>query len=68
MKPEADLGVVDARLNVYGVTSLKIADLSIVPMNIGTVGSEQENNMDMRANGFLRIRIRRRSSLERRLR
>ena len=41
MKPEADLGVVDARLNVYGVTNLKVADLSIVPKNVGTVGTKQ---------------------------
>jgi len=41
MKPEADQGVVDARLNVYGVTSLKVADLSIVPKNVGTVSTEQ---------------------------
>jgi alcohol oxidase len=37
MKPEADQGVVDARLNVYGVTNLKVADMSIVPKNVGTV-------------------------------
>ncbi|KAJ8597332.1 alcohol oxidase, partial [Rhizopogon salebrosus TDB-379] len=36
MKPEADQGVVDARLNVYGVTNLKVADMSIVPKNVGT--------------------------------
>ncbi|OAX37943.1 alcohol oxidase [Rhizopogon vinicolor AM-OR11-026] len=36
MKPEEDQGVVDDRLNVYGVTNLKVADLSIVPKNIGT--------------------------------
>lgn len=41
MKPEADQGVVDARLNVYGVTNLKVADLSIVPKNVGTVSTEQ---------------------------
>ena len=41
MKPEADQGVVDARLNVYGVTNLKVADLSIVPLNVGTVGAER---------------------------
>jgi alcohol oxidase len=39
MKPRADQGVVDARLNVYGVTNLKVADLSIVPKNVGTVGT-----------------------------
>ena len=42
MKPEADQGVVDARLNVYGVTNLKVADLSVVPLNVGTVGAEQD--------------------------
>ncbi|KAG1799376.1 GMC oxidoreductase-domain-containing protein [Suillus plorans] len=36
MKSRADQGVVDARLNVYGVTNLKVADLSIVPKNVGT--------------------------------
>ncbi|KAG2121378.1 GMC oxidoreductase-domain-containing protein [Suillus cothurnatus] len=36
MKPEADRGVVDTRLNVYGVSNLKVADMSIVPLNIGT--------------------------------
>ncbi|KAG1724637.1 GMC oxidoreductase-domain-containing protein [Suillus paluster] len=36
MKPRADQGVVDARLNVYGVTNLKIADMSIAPKNVGT--------------------------------
>ncbi|KAG1761216.1 GMC oxidoreductase-domain-containing protein [Suillus occidentalis] len=36
MKLREDQGVVDARLNVYGVTNLKVADLSIVPKNVGT--------------------------------
>ncbi|KAG2072309.1 alcohol oxidase [Suillus decipiens] len=36
MKPEADKGVVDTRLNVYGVSNLKVADLSITPSNVGT--------------------------------
>ncbi|KAJ8597338.1 hypothetical protein M405DRAFT_555004 [Rhizopogon salebrosus TDB-379] len=36
MKPEADQGVVDAQLDVYGVTNLKVADMSIVPKNVGT--------------------------------
>jgi hypothetical protein len=39
MKPRADQGVVDARLNVYGVTNLKVADMSITPKNVGTVGT-----------------------------
>jgi alcohol oxidase len=42
MKPEADQGVVDARLNVYGVTGLKVADLSIVPKNVGTVSTASD--------------------------
>ncbi|KAG2137938.1 GMC oxidoreductase-domain-containing protein [Suillus clintonianus] len=36
MKPESDQGVVDARLNVYGVANLKVADMSIAPKNVGT--------------------------------
>jgi alcohol oxidase len=36
MKPRADQGVVDARLNVYGVTNIKVADMSIAPKNVGT--------------------------------
>ncbi|KAG0708317.1 GMC oxidoreductase-domain-containing protein [Suillus ampliporus] len=36
MKPEADGGVVDARLSVYGVSNLKVADMSIPPLNVGT--------------------------------
>ncbi|KAG2755339.1 GMC oxidoreductase [Suillus brevipes Sb2] len=36
MKSEADRGVVDARLNVYGVSNLKVADMSISPLNVGT--------------------------------
>lgn len=36
MKPREDRGVVDARLNVYGVANLKVADLSIVPKVVGT--------------------------------
>ncbi|KAG1908802.1 GMC oxidoreductase-domain-containing protein [Suillus fuscotomentosus] len=37
MKPEEDRGVVDARLNVYGVSIYKhCADMSISPLNVGT--------------------------------
>ncbi|KAG1864381.1 GMC oxidoreductase-domain-containing protein [Suillus subluteus] len=36
MKSETDQGVVDARLNVYGVSNLKVADMSISPLNVGT--------------------------------
>ncbi|KAJ8597323.1 hypothetical protein M405DRAFT_804113 [Rhizopogon salebrosus TDB-379] len=36
MKAEAVQGVVDARLNVYGVTNLKVADMSIAPLNVGS--------------------------------
>ncbi|KAL1739826.1 alcohol oxidase-like protein [Schizophyllum fasciatum] len=35
MKARTDGGVVDARLNVYGVCGLKVADLSIPPSNVG---------------------------------
>lgn len=34
MAPRDEMGVVDAALNVYGVTGLKVADLSIVPKNV----------------------------------
>ncbi|KAK0201048.1 GMC oxidoreductase-domain-containing protein [Desarmillaria ectypa] len=34
MKPRERGGVVDADLNVYGVTGLKLADLSIAPSNV----------------------------------
>ena len=35
MKPKEDGGVVDRDLNVYGTTGLKVADLSMVPENVG---------------------------------
>ncbi|KAG9097999.1 hypothetical protein FRC06_006932 [Ceratobasidium sp. 370] len=35
MKPKEQGGCVDARLNVYGTTGLKVADLSILPSNVG---------------------------------
>ncbi|KAI0310619.1 alcohol oxidase-like protein [Amylostereum chailletii] len=35
MKPRAEGGVVDPRLNVYDVTNLKVADMSIAPGNVG---------------------------------
>jgi alcohol oxidase len=35
MKPREQGGVVDARLNVYGVEGLKVADMSICPTNVG---------------------------------
>jgi alcohol oxidase len=34
MKPRVRGGVVDPRLNVYGVQGLKVADLSIGPANV----------------------------------
>ncbi|TBU37884.1 alcohol oxidase-like protein [Dichomitus squalens] len=36
MKPHDKGGVVDSRLNVYGVQALKIADMSIAPSNVAT--------------------------------
>ncbi|KAF9533902.1 alcohol oxidase AOX1 [Crepidotus variabilis] len=35
MKPRSQGGVVDERLNVYGVQGLKVADVSIAPGNVG---------------------------------
>ncbi|KAJ4350859.1 hypothetical protein N0V95_004357 [Ascochyta clinopodiicola] len=35
MAPREEDGVVDSKLNVYGVSGLKIADLSIPPQNVG---------------------------------
>jgi alcohol oxidase len=35
MKPRDQGGVVDPQLNVYGVKNLKVADMSIVPLNVG---------------------------------
>ncbi|CAZ79441.1 unnamed protein product [Tuber melanosporum] len=35
MKPREQGGVVDSKLNVYGVEGLKLADLSICPGNVG---------------------------------
>ncbi len=34
MKPRDHNGVVDARLNVYGIQNLKVADMSIAPSNV----------------------------------
>ncbi|KAI0310132.1 alcohol oxidase-like protein [Amylostereum chailletii] len=36
MKPRQDGGVVDSKLNVYGVRNLKVADMSIAPANVGS--------------------------------
>ncbi|KAJ7158537.1 GMC oxidoreductase-domain-containing protein [Mycena filopes] len=35
MKPRNEMGVVNDRLNVYGVQGLKVADMSIPPSNVG---------------------------------
>ncbi|KAJ7493820.1 GMC oxidoreductase-domain-containing protein [Mycena latifolia] len=34
MKPRENLGVVDPKFNVFGVKNLKVADLSIAPLNV----------------------------------
>jgi alcohol oxidase len=36
MKPRQRGGVLDPRLNVYGVRGLKVADLSVGPANVGS--------------------------------
>ncbi|KAJ7031361.1 GMC oxidoreductase-domain-containing protein [Mycena alexandri] len=36
MKPRSQGGVVDPRLNVYGIKNLKVTDLSIAPSNVGS--------------------------------
>jgi alcohol oxidase len=35
MKPREKGGVVDPKLNVFGTEGLKVADLSIIPENVG---------------------------------
>ncbi|KAK7436184.1 hypothetical protein VKT23_019260 [Stygiomarasmius scandens] len=35
MKPRSQNGVVDSKLNVYGVEGLKVVDLSVAPSNVG---------------------------------
>jgi hypothetical protein len=67
MKPEADQGVVDARLNVYGVTNLKVADMSIVPKNVGTVSIDCWSLLTCPLIVSPRTRIRQHSSLGRKL-
>jgi alcohol oxidase len=36
MKSQNQGGVVDSRLNVYGVKNFKVVDLSIAPTNVGS--------------------------------
>lgn len=35
MRPREEMGVVDKDLNVYGVSGLKLVDLSVIPENVG---------------------------------
>ena len=35
MAPKEQMGVVDASLNVHGISNLKLADLSVPPENVG---------------------------------
>ena len=43
MKPREEGGVVDPKLNVYGVENLKVADLSIPPSNVAAVSFSSSN-------------------------
>jgi hypothetical protein len=54
--------VVDAWLNIYSVTNLKVADLSIVWRNVGTISTPQ-GHIDVLSEMLCRVRtgIRRRS-------
>lgn len=54
MKPRAQGGGVDERLNIFGVKKLKVADMSIIPENVG-------------ANTFGTVSQRSRSCLRRKL-
>ena len=46
MKPREKGGVVDTRLNVYGVQGLKVADMSIAPSNVATVSLHSGDTSD----------------------
>jgi alcohol oxidase len=35
MQPRDQGGVVDSRLDVHGVKNLKVADMSVAPLNVG---------------------------------
>lgn len=39
MKPRDQGGVVDSKLNVYGVDGLKVCDLSVAPGNVAAVSN-----------------------------
>ncbi|KAJ7133161.1 GMC oxidoreductase-domain-containing protein [Mycena epipterygia] len=41
MKPREQSGVVDPQLSVYGVDNLKVADLSIAPLNVALIIGEK---------------------------
>ena len=49
MKPRDKGGVVDAKLNVYGVEGLKVCDMSILPSNVCAVSARLSGPVHMRS-------------------